>query len=105
MRASVDQQIRTAIRDLRVVSFTLRGLERRAEPHDYGVLNGVEKLFFYQIGGSSRSGPPIGWRWAVVADIENLAVLEQQFPGVRTVPSARHTNWDVLYASVRSHSG
>jgi hypothetical protein len=97
---SVDFQLRTAIRNRRIVTFTLHELPRRAEPHDYGVINGVAKLFFYQVGGQSKSGRPFGWRWAVLSEIANLEVLEQTFSGSRGAPSGHHVHWDVVYASV-----
>ena len=73
---------------------------RIAEPHDFGVIDGEKKLFFYQVGGTSRSGRPLGWRWAVVARIAGLRLLDDRFPGPRATPSGRHQRWDVLYASV-----
>jgi hypothetical protein len=33
------------------MAFTYQGLHRVAEPHDYGVLNGIEQLLVYQVGG------------------------------------------------------
>jgi len=45
------------------------------------------RLFFYQTGGESRSGKPVGWRWAVPSKIS---------------PRERHVKWGVLFASVSS---
>lgn len=92
--------LRTAIRERRIVTFTLAGLPRRAEPHDYGVIPGVPKLFFYQVGGRSRSGRPIGWRWAVLSEIEQLSILDDTFRGTRPTQSGHHVRWDELFASV-----
>ena len=97
---SVDFLLRTAIRNRRIITFALHDLPRRAEPHDYGIINGVTKLFFYQVGGQSKSSRPFGWRWAVVSEIEALETLDQTFNGARPAPSGRHVHWDVLYASV-----
>ena len=96
----VDRLLRAAIVEKRLVSFTLHGLPRRAEPHDYGLINGAVKLFFYQVGGRSRSGRPIGWRWAVVSEISDLAILDDTFHGSRPSPSGHHIRWDALYATV-----
>ena len=96
----IDRLLRRAIHDRRLVTFTLHGLPRRAEPHDYGMVGGVAKLFFYQVGGRSRSGRPIGWRWAVLSDIGDLRVLDDCFRGTRPSPSGRHVKWDVLFATV-----
>jgi hypothetical protein len=61
---NLDQLLRTAIHAKRLVTFALDGTRRVGEPHDYGIINGVPKLFFWQTGGESRSGRPVGWRWA-----------------------------------------
>jgi hypothetical protein len=97
---TVDALLRTAIRERRIVTFTLRGLTRRAEPHDYGVIQGATKLFFYQVGGQSGSGRPLGWRWALVPEIANLTLLDDRFRGARDAASGHHVQWDRLFASV-----
>ena len=98
--AGVDRLLRTAIRDKRLVTFVLDGCRRIAEPHDYGVMNGIPRLFFYQTGGESRSGRPIGWRWAVLAKISQLRILDETFRGPRPAPSGKHVRWDTLFATV-----
>jgi hypothetical protein len=97
---SIDQLLWTAIADRRLVSFTLHGRPRVGEPHDYGVINGVRTLFFYQTGGGSNSGKPVGWRNAVIDEISGRRVLDQRFAGTRAAPTGRHKKWDQLYASV-----
>lgn len=97
---AVDQLLRTAIREKRLVAFVLDGCERIAEPHDYGVMNAATRLFFYQLGGASRSGRPIGWRWAELGKISELRLLDRHFAGPRPAPSGRHVRWESLYASV-----
>ena len=98
--ATIDQLLRAAIAQKRLVAFWLDGCERVAEPHDYGVMNGTIRLFFYQVGGASRSGRPIGWRWAELGKITDLRVLDDRFAGARAAPSGRHVQWEKLYASV-----
>jgi hypothetical protein len=96
----VERAICEAIWAQRVIAFTLKGCARVAEPHDFGVVNGQRRLFFFQVGGESRSGPPHGWRWAAAAEVLALRVLERRFPGARPIPSGRHQKWDRLIASV-----
>ena len=96
----VEQAICEAIWSQRVITFTLKGCTRVAEPHDFGVKKGARKLFFYQVGGESRSGHPRGWRWATPAEMRTLQVLDRRFAGARPVPSGRHQAWDRLIASV-----
>jgi hypothetical protein len=92
--------LRTAIAARHLISFTLSGCRRVAEPHDYGIINGETRLFFYQTGGESHSGKPVGWRWAVLSKISDLEMLDEHFPGPRAGPSERHVKWDQLFASV-----
>jgi hypothetical protein len=99
---NVDEAIRAAIAGRRLVSFDLDGYPRVGEPHDYGVVDGVAKLLFYQVGGQSSSGRPLGWREAVISKVSKVKVLERQFAGPRPAPSGRHRKWDKLIASVSS---
>jgi uncharacterized protein YeaO (DUF488 family) len=96
----IDACLREAIAKRRLVSFTLDGFARIAEPHDYGLLDGVAKLFFYQVGGESKSGKPQGWRWGVLDKIADLKILEKSFSGPRPAPTGRHIEWEALYATV-----
>ena len=97
---TVDQLLRAAIASRRLVTFTLDGCRRTAEPHDYGIVDGVPRLFFYQIRGESRSGRPIGWRWGTLSKISELQILDERFAGPRPAPSGRHIDWDMLIATV-----
>jgi hypothetical protein len=102
---SVDHLLRVAIAQKRLVTFSFKGLTRRAEPHDYGISNGTAKLFFYQVGGESSSAAPFGWRWATVSEISNLEILDGTFSGSRPAVSGRHVHWDLLMASVSDRPG
>jgi hypothetical protein len=93
------------IRNRHLIRFVLEGCPRIAEPHDYGIIAGEHRLFFYQTGGASRSGRPLGWRWGSLLRISNLSLLDQHFAGARPVPSGRHQRWDHLIASVSRPTG
>jgi hypothetical protein len=97
-----DNLLRTAIEDRRLVAFVLHGRPRVGEPHDYGIIKEVATLFFYQTGGESNSGKPVGWRRAVIAEISRLRVLDERFAGPRATSTDRHLQWDTLFASVSS---
>ena len=97
---SLDSLLRAAIADRRLVSFTLHGMLRVGEPHDYGVADGVPTLFFYQTGGKSGSGRPLGWRNAVIGEVTGLRLLQERFAGTRPALTGRHKKWDQLYATV-----
>jgi hypothetical protein len=97
---ALDRLLRAAITERHLVTFTLHGRLRIAEPHDYGVLKGITTLFFYQTAGESNSGKPLGWRNAAIDDISGLRVLDERFAGTRVAPTGKHKQWDRLYASV-----
>jgi hypothetical protein len=94
------EQLCGAIHSRHQISFMYQGKPRIVEPHDYGMQNDRARLLTYQIGGGSSSGRLPDWRWFDVANISDLEVLDQTFPGNRTVPSGRHHQWDVLFARV-----
>ena len=95
-----EDRICAAIAGRRLITFLLRGLRRIAEPHDYGIIGGSKRLFFYQVGGESRSGSPVGWRWADLSVVSHLEMLERVFPGPRATHTGRHMRWDRLIATV-----
>ena len=97
---NIDRLLRTAITERRLIAFVLDERPRLAEPHDYGLIDGEPRLFFYQIGGESHSGRPLGWRWAALAKIVQPHILDDRFAGTRVVPSGRHIRWDTLFATV-----
>lgn len=101
----LDRLLRTAIDERRLVAFVLDEQPRVIEPHDYGLIAGEPRLFCYQVGGGSRSGRPLGWRWAPLHKISQLRVLHRHFRGARPVPSGRHVKWDTLFASVSARDG
>jgi hypothetical protein len=96
----LDQLLRTAIDQTRLVRLRYRDKDRIVEPHDYGQHNGVIKLLTWQIGGSS-SGPLPNWRWMEIDLISDAELLDQTFPGGRPTPSGKHHNWDKLFLRVK----
>ena len=99
-RLDHDELLRTAIAGKQLVAFVMDGCRRVAEPHDYGILKGERRLFFYQVGGESRSTPATGWRWAIMSKVSDLKLLDATFAGPRPAPTGRHVQWDVLIASI-----
>ena len=77
---------------------------RIAEPHDYGLRDGIPKLLEYQRQRAVRRDPTVrGWRWLDVAKIEDCTVVEESFSGTRETSHQQHHHWDVLYASGLHH--
>jgi hypothetical protein len=95
----VDEVLRAAIRQKRLVKVTYLGKVRIVEPHDYGVHNGSAKLLSYQLAGAS-SGPLPNWRWMEVDSISEIEPLDRTFRGGRPSPSGKHHTWDELYLRV-----
>ena len=99
MAASIDSKLRFAITGRRLVTFKADGCLRKAEPHDYGLFKGESRLFYYQVGGESRSGKLPGWRWVKVTRISDLTITDEPFDGPRPV-SGKHVAWEKVFASV-----
>ncbi len=102
MNAEDDALIRAAIGQRRLVQFSLHGCLRIAEPHDYGIRDGVAQLLVYQVGGESKSGKLPNWRWVVLSQASGFALLGQTFPGGRVAPSRNHARWQQLFLRVKA---
>jgi hypothetical protein len=74
-----------------LVAVSYSSTMRVAEPHDYGMQNGRERLLVFQLRGPSRSGQsPKGWRLLRTGKIESLAVLDGAFAGSREESDGGH---------------
>lgn len=89
-----------ALENKRLISFEYQGYPRVAEPHDYGIMNCVNTLLVYQVRGRSKTGNVPGWKHIRESEVRQLEVLEEQFPGGRTVPSGQHKKWDKVFIRV-----
>ena len=89
-----------AIENKRLISFEYQGYPRVAEPHDYGIMNGVRTLLVYQVRGESKTRNVPGWKHIRESEIRGLQVLDEHFPGGRTVPSGQHKKWDKIFIRV-----
>jgi hypothetical protein len=98
---TLDNQLRFAIANKRLIRFTYESVVRIAEPHDYGLRDGAAKLLAYQRQKAARKDQKVrGWRWLDVAKIQACTVLEESFSGTRQAADQQHHQWDVLYARV-----
>ena len=96
---TLDDRLRFAIANKLL---TYDGSTRVAEPHDYGLQKGKEKLLTYQLrrtGGTPRTGIT-GWRLLEVSKIDDCLVLEEAFRGSRGESHQHHYVWDIVYARV-----
>ena len=94
----LDQLIRSAIRNKRLVRFQYQNKERVVEPHDYGIQNGIVRLFCWQVGGHSSGRIP-GWRMFDVEGMKNCKMLDKHFAGNREV-AGKHHQWDEVFIRV-----
>jgi predicted DNA-binding transcriptional regulator YafY len=92
--------ILTAIHEKRLLRFSYHDKPRIVEPQDYGIQKGIVNLFTYQTAGESSSSRLPDWRKFAVQGMSDVELLDQNFPGSRSVPSQRHQEWDVLFARV-----
>ena len=97
---TVDELLRTAMEQRRLVELIYHERLRVIEPHDYGVHRGLVKLLGYQVGGSSSGRLP-NWRWMEVNLISNLRLLNRTFAGGRASASGKHHRWDQLFLRVK----
>jgi predicted DNA-binding transcriptional regulator YafY len=97
---AVHQLILTAIHGKRMLRFTYHDKERIVEPQDYGIQKGIAHLFTFQTAGESSSSRLPDWRKFAVLSMSSVELLDDTFPGSRSVPSQKHQEWDVLFARV-----
>lgn len=102
MSQSLDARLRFAIAHKRLIEVRYKGSPRVAEPHDYGVQKGIERLLVYQLRGPIRSPnhSATGWRLLDTSKIEACAVLADNFSGSRGQSHRNHFSWDVVHARV-----
>jgi predicted DNA-binding transcriptional regulator YafY len=101
--AALDQLLRKAIQTKHLVRFRYKRQERIVEPHDYGIQNGIVRLFSWQVGGRSSGRIP-GWRMFDVEGIQNCEMLDKRFAGNRDVPTGKHHRWDEIFIRVAAPS-
>jgi hypothetical protein len=95
-----DALLRMAMTQRRLIQFSLNGRLRIAEPHDYGIRNGVAQLLVFQIGGESASGGLPNWRWVTVSQMRGLEVLDPMFHRRAHAPPS----WDRAFLHVEEET-
>jgi predicted DNA-binding transcriptional regulator YafY len=82
--ASPADLIRQAVVERRRLRFSYSDHPRNVEPHALGrTRDGKLAILAWQVAGGSTTEPPPGWRTFIVADINDLALTEETFPGPR----------------------
>jgi predicted DNA-binding transcriptional regulator YafY len=98
----LDEDLRFAITNKRLLQLSYAGRLRVIEPHDYGIRDGKTSLLAYQRRADSGASPKDvrGWRLFDVSRIDRCIVLEDSFEGSRAASHQRHYVWEVVYARV-----
>jgi hypothetical protein len=97
---SLDERIRRAIAEKRLLEIRYKNAVRLAEPHDYGVIDGTERLLLFQLHGPDSGQGVVGWRLLDVVKIESCVVTDQTFAGSRGQSQQQLYQWATLYARV-----
>ena len=97
---SLDARIRRAIAGKQLLEIRYKGAARLVEPHDYGVIDGTERLLVFQLRGPDSGKGVVSWRLLDVVKIESCVVTDQTFAGSRGQSHQQHYPWETLYARV-----
>lgn len=72
--------VRESIQRQRVMKLNYGGFDRLVEPHALGTTaGGHAAMLAWQFEGGSRSGPPVGWRLFVLAEVRQATVTVRGF--------------------------
>jgi hypothetical protein len=99
--ATVEQLIRQAIAERRVVAYRYDGQRRVGEPHLYGKSGGRAALLVFQTDGSHTAGPYPNWRRCDLDRVTRFTITSRTFSHPRLSPTADHGDWDEVWAIVR----
>ena len=97
---SLDERIRRAIAEKRLLEIRYKTAVRLVEPHDYGVIDGTERLLIFQLRGPDSGKGAVGWRLLDVVKLESCVVTDHVFAGSRGQSHQQHYQWETLYARV-----
>ncbi len=97
--STIDQLLRSAIANKRLLQLRYEGARRVVEPHDYGVKNATVSLLAFQVRSSDPSKKS-GWRMLHVSKMSDCVILDETFQGSRGASYRQHHTWDILYARV-----
>jgi hypothetical protein len=74
---SLDERIRRAIAEKRLLELRYKRAVRLAEPHDYGVIDGTGRLLVFQLHGRDSDKGAVGWRLLDVVKITSCVITDQ----------------------------
>jgi hypothetical protein len=97
----MDELIRQAIAERRLLAYRYNGQRRVGEPHLYGLWNGQPTLLVYQTEGTSFAGPYPNWRRCGLSGLSRLTITGRSFANPRLSSNASHSDWSEIWAIVR----
>jgi hypothetical protein len=97
----LDEQIRQAIAERRVVGFRYNGQRRMGELHLYGKSKGQPTVLLYMTGGSFMGGPYPTWRRCDISAITRFGLLTVTFSQPRLNPNDSFSEWDEIWEMVK----
>lgn len=92
---TMDEMIREAMSERKLLAFDYDGHHRIVELHVYGRKSDQNGVLAYQIGGQSSTGR-FDWKRMHMKKMTNMKVLNKTFPGKREV-TGMHSLWDLYY--------
>ena len=96
----MDELIRQAMAERRVIAYRYNSQRRVGEPHLYGLLEGQPTLLVYQTGGTSHSGPYPNWRRCALGGITHLTLTSRTFQHPRLRSDDPRSEWTEVWAIV-----
>ena len=97
---ALDESIRRAIGEKRLLEIRYKRSIRLAEPHDYGIIAGTRRLLIFQLQGPDSGKGAVGWRLLDIVKIESCIVTDRTFAGSRGHSHQQHHQWETWYARV-----
>ena len=96
----MDEQIRQAMAERRIIAYRYNGQRRMGEPHLYGVYGGKPTLLVYQTGGTSFAGPYPNWRRLDLAGLSRFTITGRSFEHARLSHRTDHRDWDEVWVLI-----
>ena len=97
----MDELIRQAIAERRLLAYRYNGQRRVGEPHLYGLRNGQPTLLVYQTEGTSFAGPYPNWRHCALSGLTRMTITGRSFANPRLTSTDSHRDWAEIWAIVR----
>ncbi len=88
-----------AIRARNLIHFDYHGHYRVVEPHVFGRQEGVDRLFGFQVRGTSSSRLIPNWQTFDLAEMRHMSALPETFPRARPTPFMKPSDWEEVYAA------